>query len=193
MKVLKGTYGYIKAGRKREWIRTLLLFCISLSLLLIGMLVAKHRNPDISWGQSKNNLLTVAAVLGVLPAARFLISAIMFTRASKYSCPASLHEALLPLAEGHCIAYELYLTGYQENFPLYAVCCTDNEILALLAEGKAEAGEEHIREALKREGLKNVTVKLFTEEGAFLRRLQTASAGGESAEKLLTLLYQISL
>ena len=193
-RILKGSYGYIKAQGKREWIKTLLLFCISLGMLLLGMIITKQRNPDISWGNSRNNLLTVAAVLGILPAARFMISAIMFEKAKKFSCSKELYEKVKDVCKASA-GFDLYLTAYKEEFPLYSCVCTENEVLGLLEgdEKKAGRGEEHIRSILKKESKGNVSVKLFTDEKAFVDRISRTPEATEKSDELLIVICQISI
>ncbi|MCR5250845.1 MAG: hypothetical protein K6E50_09600 [Lachnospiraceae bacterium] len=191
-RVLKGEFGYYKAQEKREWVKTLLLFCIAAGLLITGMLVSMHRNPGISLARSKYNLLTVAAVLGILPAARSMVNAIMLTRAKKHSCPEEIRDAV----GGDCNpTFELFLTEEKATYPLFAAVCTESEILGLLdgTEEKARQGEAHIQRALQKDGKRNVTVKLFTSQKAFLDRVRNISDNAESGRELMTLLLQISL
>ena len=193
-RILKGSYGYIKAQGKREWMKTLLLFCLSLGMLVLGMVITKHQNPDITWAKSRNNLLTFAAVLGVLPAARSLISAIMFERAKKYSCPEALYKKVCDVCKASA-GFEFFLTAYKEEFPLYACVCTDNEVLGLAAgdEKKASRGEEHIKTVLKKEAKSNVVVKLYTDEKAFIDRISKTPEATEKSDELLIIICQISI
>ena len=193
-RIIKGSYGYIKAQGKREWIKALLLFCISLGMLILGMVITKNRYPDISWSKSRNNLLTVAAVLGVLPAARFLISAIMFEKAKKYSCPKGICEKVKAVCKASA-GFDFFLTAYKDEFPLYCCVCTENEVLGLLAgdEKKAKQGEEHIHSILKTEGKGNVSIKLFTDEKAFIQRVERTPEANEKSDELLITICQISI
>jgi hypothetical protein len=193
-RILKGSYGYIKAQGKREWIKTLLLFCISLGMLLLGMIITKYRYPEISWGESRNNFLTIAAVLGILPAARFMISAIMFEKAKKYSCPKELYEKVKEVCRASA-GFDLFLTAYKEEYPLYSCVCTENEVLGLMDgdEKKAGRGEEHIRSILKKESKGNVSVKLFTDEKAFIDRISRTPEATEKSDELLIVICQISI
>ncbi|MBP5608391.1 MAG: hypothetical protein J6X66_09030 [Lachnospiraceae bacterium] len=193
-RIYKGAFGYLNVQRKREWIKTLLLFCISFGMLFLGMVITKHRNPDISWSSSRNNLLTVAAVLGILPAARFMISAIMFEKAKKYACPEKLYEKVKESCRSS-VAYELFLTAYKEEYPLYCCVCTENEVLSCgpYDDKKAGRGEEHIRTILKKEGRNNVIVKLFSDEKAFLDRIRKTADVSEKSEELLGIMKSISI
>ena len=71
MKSIKGQYGYIKKQRNRVIIWTVILFVIAFSLFIAGYVMTK----------TKKNLLTIVAVLGLLPASKSLVNAIMFWRA----------------------------------------------------------------------------------------------------------------
>ncbi|MBR3307264.1 MAG: hypothetical protein IKI75_08445 [Lachnospiraceae bacterium] len=187
----KGEYGYIRAQLKREALKASLCFLISFALLFTGMIIAKYRNPDISWSKSRNNLLTVAAVLGILPGTRFLIQAIMFAKAKKTACP---EELFLRCKEtGAALLYDLFFTEYKINHPVYAMAVNDNEVFGLGC-GEVSKCEEHLREVLKKDGHKNVTVKLFTDEDKFLDRLQNdRGKRTERADALMSSVLSVSL
>lgn len=80
----KGSFGYIVAKRRSTLIRTLLYFGISVALFAAGY---------ITTGQ-KENLLTVVAVLGCLPASKSLVNTIMFFRAG--GCSREAKETIEP-------------------------------------------------------------------------------------------------
>ena len=66
----KGTRGYLRTQKTYEILRTVLYFAISLSLFIAGW---------VSTG-SRENLLTIVAVLGCLPACKSLVEMFMFLR-----------------------------------------------------------------------------------------------------------------
>lgn len=70
MRLTKGNSGYIQAKKKREITKTCIEFGMVLIVFLTGYLTTKTRL----------NLLTVAAVLGCLPAAKALVGVIMLFR-----------------------------------------------------------------------------------------------------------------
>lgn len=74
---------------QRELGKTLILFMASFGVLLIGILIAG----------TKNNLLTIVAVLGLLPAAKELTTSIIFSKAKKYNCPQTLYDEVQNLFE----------------------------------------------------------------------------------------------
>ena len=64
------------------------------------------------------------------------------------------------------------------------MAATDNELLGFLA-GKADVtkAQEHIKEALQKDGQKNVTVKLYKDADKFLQRIEGASAAKDAADE----------
>ena len=195
-RAVKGEYGYLKAQMKREIFKTALFFALAAVFLILGIVIMKSRDPELTLSQSKNNLLTIAAVLFILPGAKFLVSTIMFAKALKYATPAELRDKIMEKNE--TAAFDVYLTSYQKDFPLYAVVCGDNELAGLAADPKLDenAAKEHILQILKKDGYKNVTVKIFRDTDRFLERIGSMNAGEEAVEKSLklrTLILDVSL
>lgn len=195
-RAVKGEYGYLKAQMKREIFKTALFFALAAVFLILGIVIMKSRDPELTLSQSKNNLLTIAAVLFILPGAKFLVSTIMFAKALKYATPAELRDKIIE--KNDTAAFDVYLTSYQKDFPLYAVVCGDNELAGLAADPKLDenAAKEHILQILKKDGYKNVTVKIFRDTDRFLERIGSMNAGKEAVEKSLklrTLILDVSL
>ena len=195
-RAVKGEYGYLKAQMKREIFKTALFFALAAFFLIMGIVLMKHKDPDITLSKAKNNLLTIGAVLFILPGAKFLVSTIMFIKALKYSCPPELKERI----EENCktVAYDLYLTAYDRNYPLYAAVCSGNEIAALAADKTMDenAAKEHILQILKKDGYKSVTVKIFKESDRFIERAGSMDDSDEAVEKgfkLRDILLAVSL
>ena len=184
-KIHKGQFGYLPTQFRRELLKTIFLFGSSIAILIIGMVTQMYRNPGISLADSKNNILTVAAVLGLLPASRSLISTIMFAKGKKYTCPETVKDQIREVTDEKKLpifSYDLYLTSYDQVFPVYVMAATENELLGYLAE-KADIAkaQEHIKEALQKDGQKNVTVKLYPDAEKFLQRIGGAAAANDAA------------
>ena len=60
----KGTFGYLDTQKVYEIIRTVLFYSISIAIFVTGYVTTG----------TKKNLLTIVAVLGVLPASKSLVS-----------------------------------------------------------------------------------------------------------------------
>ena len=102
----KGTSGYLRTQKNYEILRTVLYFAISLSLFIAGWVTTG----------SRENLLTIVAVLGCLPACKSIVNLIMLCRAK--GCSREVYEQIKP-CEGRLIGMcDLYFTSYQKNFPI---------------------------------------------------------------------------
>ena len=174
-RIKKGDCGYLKQQTKWEIVKTLIFFAASFGVLFLGI----HITGD------KNNLLTVVAVLGLLPAAKELITLIMFIRARKFSCPYSLYEAVegeiyskedvtYDKTDPLIVVYDLYMTGQEKNYPILSMCCRNKTLVGMADWEKFDykKAEEHIQIMLKQNGYKNISVKIFSDQGKYLDRLR---------------------
>lgn len=172
----KGTFPYLKKAPVYQGLMTLILMLLPAGLFLIGY---------FRFGGPKN-LFTVVAVVGMLPAAKSIVSFIMFMRAEKYSCPEKLHHEVAPLeGKGALIGYDYFLTSYSENYPLPVAAVGKGVLIAYLNHPKSKPGdcETHLKEYFKKNDIKDITVKVFDQEAKFTERLKTLS---ESEEDLTT-------
>ena len=81
-KYKQGEYEYYNWKRNSEIIKTIIYFAISLALLAAGYLTTG----------TKANLLTVGAVLGMLPASKSMVGMIMYVR--YHGCSKGNYETL---------------------------------------------------------------------------------------------------
>ena len=157
----KGNFGYIKSARKRSVVRTAIYFSISLLLFITGY---------ISTG-TRMNLLTVAAVLGCLPASKSAVNMIMLFKAGL--CSQECFEKIQPVTAGTFVLYDLYLTAYQKNYQISVMAIKGNALCCYTEDEKCEisSGEKHIETVLEQGGYKGYTVKIFTGFDKFYERL----------------------
>jgi len=188
-KYTKGTKGYWEAGWKRNCAVCLVMFGISFGILGIGIFITG----------TKFNYLTIAAVLGMLPAARTLISAIMFYKAKAYTPVEKLYDDIERTGCDNII-YELYMTGYSKSFAVAALVADEGGISALLSDDKAdaEAAAEHVKTLMEQNGFKGKKIKFYktTENDKFIARLQHLAQNGNDSDdstEILELMTQISL
>lgn len=145
---------------------------------------------------SNLNLLTVVAMLGMLPASKSAVDMILFFKT--HGCPEETYQKIEPHAKGLPTAYELYLTSYSKNFPLDAVTVKNNTIVGLTLDGKCDcaAANVHILEIMKKNALKP-SVKIFTDISKYCRRLdELKSCETEKKERdleILELLKAVSI
>ncbi len=178
MKITKGNYGYLKSQKRKTIIKTIGLFSISGAIFLTGYLTA----------HTKANLLTVIAVLGMLPASKSAVEMILFLRQKE--CSYEGIQKIIPHMNRIPCAYELVLTSYEKNFPITAIAVMENSIYGYSEDDKCDipAAEKHILEILKQNGLKP-TIKIFKELEPFINRLDALQGTeNQTVEKEIAIL-----
>lgn len=187
--IKKGNFGYLQNRRIYTGLRTLLFFALSLGLYGMGY-----------WSTGTNqNLLTIVAILGCLPACKSAVNFIIFLRAS--GCSETLHARLIDFDnnEGLQTFYDLYFTSYQKNYPISHMTLRGNVLCGITESTKCDCNgaEKHLEQMLSQEGIKNVTVKIFSQTGKYIDRLSQLEALETSEHKnqdeIISLLYSISL
>lgn len=158
----KGTKNYIDSQKKYEIIRTLLYFGISISLFAAGY---------IQTGR-KTNLLTVVAILGCLPAGKSAVSVIMFLRFK--SCGADTASEIEKHCQGLHVLYDMVFTSYQKNYVVSHLAVQGNTVCGYSEKPDFPENDyyKHIDNILKLDGLKDVTVKVFTDLKKYTNRLE---------------------
>ncbi|MDD6202513.1 MAG: hypothetical protein PUB13_06180 [Lachnospiraceae bacterium] len=183
---LKGSYEYLDYKKKTELFKTIMMFALSFAVFLLGYL-STH---------TKANLLTIVAVLGCLPASKSLVSVIMnfrIPKCKKETCQKI--EDHIGSLNGY---YHLYFTGYSKNFAISHLTVTKNSILAYTQNGNIDEQEftNHIQNLLKKEGIQDITVKLYKDLGKYLNRLDEINTNFSDFSKrddLVSLLFTVSL
>lgn len=157
---VKGTFGYLKLKRTHVLLLTISMFAVSLSLFAAGIITTG----------SEQNLLTVVAVLGLLPASKSLVSLIMYLKAS--GCSDGAQKAIAA-AEGDLIGmYDLYFTTYKKNYPVSHMVAEGKNICGFAEKPiDTNACEEHLETILKQSGYKDLTIKIFTDRDKYIDRL----------------------
>lgn len=184
-KLKKGEFGYPAYQTRLVILRTILYFLLAMAVFLLGYFSTK----------TKENLLTVVAVCGLLPACKSLVSAIIYLRIPKFSN--EIYQSLAQKAGTVSVLYSMYLTSYKLNFPISCFGVRGNHLIGYTEFSNCEAAscEEHIKDILKQNDLKNITVKIFKEQKKFEDRLQQLQdiEPGKKEEAILALLCDISL
>lgn len=187
-RVVKGQYGYIRQQKIWASVRTVLLYALSLSLFGIGI-----------WTTGmKENLLTVVAILGCLPAGRSTVNMIMFLRAE--GCSKEAKEAIGGSAEGFAELYDMFFTSYERNYQVSHMV-VKNHIVCGYSESKKmdiQACEKHLTAHLKQGGCKGAVVKIYNDMEKYcegLRNLRTqekqGSAEGETKKPEMEILENL--
>lgn len=184
----KGSFGYLENRKKVTALRTLLFFLISGSFYAAGILLTK----------TNKNLLTIVAILLCLPACKSTVNMILFLRAK--GCSGALHKKVSAFGDDTMtVFYDLYFTSYQKNYPISHMALKGG-ILCGITENPAcscDEARKHLEQMLSQEGIKNVTVNIFSQESEYLDRLSRLSLMDEAdhreKEGIVSLLYSISL
>ena len=142
----KGEYAYPPYERKRVALRTIVYFLISIAVFLLGY---------FSTGK-KENLLTIVAVLGLLPSSKSFVSAVMYFRIPQYS--ETVYQEIAEQAGEVSVIYSMYLTSYRLNFPVNCFAVRGNNLIGYteFADCDATACEEHIQRILKQNKVKKI-------------------------------------
>ena len=167
-RIPKGGFGYINYQRKMRILKTVALFILPITLFVVGL---------IQNGGDRKNILTLLAIVGVIPACMSVVSVIMVFLKSSIS--KDLYEEVESHTANLSVMYEVYLTTHDENIFLSALAIDDDYVTAYTEE-KADAGkisimEKHITSCLKLEHLKR-KVKIFTNKKQFTERLEDMNA-----------------
>lgn len=161
-KIQKGKYGYLNSKRKTETIKSLLMFALVFAIFIVGY---------ISTG-TKKNLLTVVAVVSVLPAAKQLTTTVLYYKYPSQSAEA--HERIAKEIKNITSVYDIVITSYDKITELLHVAIMGKTIIGFSQKEKTNEKEaaDFIKNTLERNGHKGVSVKIYKDENAYIIRLK---------------------
>lgn len=161
-KIPKGAYGYLRSQRKIETIKTIILFGLSAMIFLVGYLTTK----------TKANLLTVVAVVCVLPAAKQMTTTILFYKYRSGSFAA--YEKISNISKDVTSVFDLVITAYDKIGELLHAAIVGNTIICYSEKEKTDDRyiADYIKCILEKNGYQGISVKIFKNEKAYLDRLQ---------------------
>jgi hypothetical protein len=183
----KGSFGYIQNRRKFTALRTILYFALSISLYVAGYVTTG----------SNRNLLTIVAVLGCLPSCKSAVNFIVFLRAK--GCSQELRDAVEKFDTELTSFYDLYFTSYQKNYQVSHMVLKGNVLCGITESEKCDVNEaqKHLEQMLSQEGIKNMTVKIFSDRRKYIDRLgqlvELETEENKNRDEIVNLLYSISL
>lgn len=185
-KTQKGNYEYLNQKKKWEIGKTVALFALSVTIFLVGYFTTK----------TKANLLTVVAVLGCLPACKCAVNMIMVLRIKH--CTAASFEKISK-AQGRLNGYyHLYFTSYDKNYSITHLVVTSNSIIAYSESTSIKEADftKHLNQLIAKDGIKDITIKLFTDLEKYCMRLEQLNEGSVDINEnvaLKNLLFSVSL
>ncbi len=173
----RGTYLYLDTQRKYEIARTILYFAISFAIFFTGIYLTG----------SKKNLLTIVAVLGMLPASKSLVSVIMFCRFKSFRDKIDTKEIKS--------VYDMVFTSEKINYHVDHLCVADSCIVGYSSDAKFDEKKfkDHIQTYLSSEKIDGVTIKIFNDKNTYLSRIKSLENSGPKDETILTVLKQLAL
>ena len=163
-KVEKGEFGYLAYKKSRNMIKTIIAFAIVLVIFIIGFIIWK----------SKNNYLTMIAVVLVLPAAKFAVS--YFVLIPHKNCDKELKNEIEERKGELNSVYDLVVSNKQKPVGIMAAVISDNQILAYTSAAKADKNlfETSVKEFLKNEKL-TCAVLLYKDKDTYLEKVKNAA------------------
>lgn len=176
-KVAKGKAGYVRYEKLKRFLIMLLMFAIPIGIYISAYLIT---------GTNKN-IMTIVAVVGIVPAARFAVNWVMIMM-SKDADPAAV-EATEKIAKDLVHGYELTVTAYEGRMPLDAVVVCGNEVVCLSTKG--EKGqfafmEKHISKILNSNNYFNSNVRIIQDLKHYEDRIRQLAAAPEKYREGIT-------
>lgn len=185
--VKKGLYGYIRNHKVVTVLRTLLFFVVSIGLYLLGYLTTG----------SNKNLLTIVAILGCLPACKSMVNFILFLKAE--GCSEELRSIVRDYDEKLTVFYDMYFTSYEKNFSISHMALKGNVLCGITENPKCNCNEaeKHLEQMLQQEGIKGMTIKIFSQSDKYIDRLgqliNLETDEHKSYREIINMLYSISI
>lgn len=175
-RVKKGTIGYVKAEKKRRILITSIMFLIPITIYVSGWF----------YHGTRENLLTVVAIVGCLPACKAMVGVVMMLMQKPMQ---QEQYELAKKAQGNLIGgYELIFTAYEKNTPVNAVIVCGDQIVGYTPEAKADTSylEKHIAKIMAENGYKSVQVKIMKDFKQYIQRVKTICERQEHYREGLT-------
>ncbi|MCR5417596.1 MAG: hypothetical protein K6E84_01615 [Lachnospiraceae bacterium] len=202
----QGEYGYLSYKKKIETLKTILYFAVPLALFAAGIITTG----------TKKNLLTLVAVLGILPASKNAVLAIMYLKSKSLlpeeyekisegvkACQKKIGEE----TAGALALYDLVFTTQSVTYEVPAILLYGGSVFGFVrcggkSKGKKDSQElvqdlqKHLTTTLQKDRI-NASVKMYDSAEAFLQRISEIKHLENADEAFNTaaakVLFQISL
>ena len=161
-KVQKGTPGYLNYKRKVEIIRTVIYFGIVAAIFFLGYFQTGTRL----------NLLTVVAVVGVLPSAKALVGVI--ARFPYKSIEPDMASDIASRTEHLTVCYDMVITSEEKIMPVDCIVISGDNIFGYTHYKKVDLkiAADHIRAMLKQNQYTGLAVRVLNEYKPFITRAE---------------------
>ena len=168
-KATKGQFGYFRFERMRRLLITIITVLFPAAVFVAGIIV---------YG-TERNLLTVIALVLVIPFAMAFVSLVMVYTHS--SIPEDEYKEIEEHAGTLTMAYELYVTHETASTMVDAFAIWGNTVVGLVTEKKGDPKftADYIKKVLRSNGIGS-NVALMTDRKHFLERLDSMNEHSES-------------
>lgn len=165
----KGDHGYYSWEKKRRAGIVILLYGICLLIFFSGIAVSRTRN----------NVFTVIAVVGVLPAAKWTVNLIMVLLQKQPDEEA--YRLTEEIAGNLTRGYELCVTAEEGRLSLDAVVVCGNSVAAYTSSSKGlfEFMQTHMEKIIHGNGFSGVKVRIFLDRKQYTARISALAADPE--------------
>lgn len=170
----KGSYGYMDRYKKRVFLISCFLLLLSISVFLLGVL---------STG-TKKNYLSIIAVVGVLPAAKFVVYFIISCKFKMLTL--SEYEKIKDLSLHQL--YDLFYTTAELNIMINACSTSEEKVIVYTKDNKLDKKRASclLKENVKSElGLRELIVMICDDLDEYLRELSSLHKRNVSLEQYL--------
>lgn len=160
-KVKKGQAGYLTFKKKAQTLRTVIYFALCILIFALGY-----------WQTgSKENLLTVVAVVGILPSSKALVDVIV--RIPYHSIKPEIAEEITQKSNYLTVIYDLIITSTEKIMPVSCIVISGNKIFGYTDNKKVDVNlvASNIKKMLARHDYE-VSVKILNEYKPFLSRVE---------------------
>lgn len=160
----KGSFGYIRAMRKRSAIHTIVLFAAALLIFFAG----RFRYPDYA------TMFSITAIVVCIPASMRCVSFIMFM--IHKGGDEDFFNECESRASGICF-YDSVITTPEKSYDVYAFAIASDSVAGYCPETKKDIGmlEKHLKDMFSKNGYQDIVIKIFTSKEKFLNRLSELS------------------
>ena len=176
-KVAKGKAGYVRYEKLKRFLIMLLMFAIPIGIYISAYMITG----------TNRNIMTIVAVVGIVPAARFAVNWIMIMM-SRDAEPAAV-ETTEKIAGNLVHGYELTVTAYEGRMPLDAVVVCGNEVVCLSTKGdKSQFAfmEKHITKILNSNNYFNSNVRIIQDLKHYEDRIRQLAADPQKYREGIT-------
>ena len=185
-KVKKGQVGYLAYKLKAQILRTIIYFALCILIFGLGY-----------WQTgSKENLLTVVAVVGILPSSKALVDVIV--RIPYHTIKPEIAEEIAQKSNYLTVIYDLIITSTEKIMPVSCIVISGNKIFGYTDNKKVDVNlvASDIKKMLASHDY-DVSVKILNEYKPFLSRVEGLNniqeieqSNTKQDEKVMALLIQ---